>query len=63
MEFIRDKSLIQIGGPIDKKLKPIVLRIGHMSEKQCETRNLITVISAIGDFMKLNGINVLISES
>ena len=61
--FIRDKFAIQIGGSLDDKMKPVVFRIGHMSEKQCETRNLISVISAPEVFMQSKGINMPIGDA
>ena len=61
--FIRDKYAIQIGGSLDDKMKPVVFRIGHMSEKQCETRNLISVISALGVFMQSKEINIPIGDA
>lgn len=61
--FIKDKFAIQIGGSLDGKMKPVVFRIGHMSEKQCETRNLISVISALGVFMQSKGINMPIGDA
>ena len=61
--FIKDKFEIQIAGALDEKTKPIVFRIGHMSEKQCQTKNLISVISALGIFMKSKGIKVQINDA
>lgn len=63
VSFLKDKFAIQIGGSLDEKMKPVLFRIGHMSEKQCETKNLVSVISALGVFMKLKGIKVSISEA
>ena len=61
--FIRDKFAIQIGGSLDEEMKPVVFRIGHMSEKQCETRNLVSIISALGAFMQSKGIKVPLAEA
>ncbi|MEI7616126.1 MAG: alanine--glyoxylate aminotransferase family protein [Actinomycetota bacterium] len=63
VEFIKNKFLIQVGGALDSKMKPIVFRIGHMSEKQCETKNLVSVISALGVFMKSKGLDVFLSDA
>ena len=63
VSFIREKFAIQIGGSLDDSMKPVVFRIGHLSEKQCETRNLVSVISALGFFMKAKGLDVPIGEA
>jgi aspartate aminotransferase-like enzyme len=44
-------------------MKPVVFRIGHLSEKQCETRNLVSIISALGVFMQSKGLNVPVGEA
>jgi alanine-glyoxylate transaminase / serine-glyoxylate transaminase / serine-pyruvate transaminase len=61
--FIKDKFLIQISGSLDEKIKPLVFRIGHFSETQCMTRNLVSVISALGVFMKSKGIKVKLDDA
>lgn len=61
--FIREKFAIQIGSSLDDKIKAVVFRIAHLSEKQCETRNLISIISALGVFMKSKGIDVPIGDA
>jgi len=58
VEFLKDKFKIQIGGSLEKEMKPYVFRIGHMSTKQCLARNLISVITALGIFMKTKNIDV-----
>ena len=61
--FIREKFSIQIGGALDGKMKTVVFRIGHMSEKQCQTRNLVSVISALGVYMKSKNMTVPLDEA
>jgi alanine-glyoxylate transaminase / serine-glyoxylate transaminase / serine-pyruvate transaminase len=63
VQFLKDRFEIQIGGALDEKAKPVIFRIGHMSEKQCQVRNLISVISALGIFMKSKGIKVQIDDA
>jgi alanine-glyoxylate transaminase / serine-glyoxylate transaminase / serine-pyruvate transaminase len=58
VSFIKEKFSVQIGGALEDDIKSVVFRIGHMSEKQCETRNLVSVISALGVFMQSKGLNV-----
>ena len=63
IEFLIEKFQIQIGGSLEKDMKPIVFRIGHMSTKQCLSRNLIAVISALGIFMKTKNIDIQIDKA
>ncbi|MHB1254141.1 MAG: pyridoxal-phosphate-dependent aminotransferase family protein [Candidatus Humimicrobiaceae bacterium] len=63
VSFIREKFAIQIGGSLDDNMKPVVFRIGHLSEKQCETRNLVSVISALGVFMQSKGLDVPVGKA
>jgi alanine-glyoxylate transaminase / serine-glyoxylate transaminase / serine-pyruvate transaminase len=63
VEFIKKKFSILIAGTPDDKRRSIIFRIGHLSEKQCETKNLVSVISALGVFMKLKGLNVPTGEA
>ncbi len=62
-EFIRDRYKIQIGGSLDKNMKSLVFRIGHMSTKQCLSRNLVSVMSALGTYMKLKNIEADTGEA
>ncbi|MHB1253538.1 MAG: hypothetical protein ACYCZ1_05160 [Candidatus Humimicrobiaceae bacterium] len=63
VSFIREKFAIQIGGSLDDNMKPVVFRIRHLSEKQCETRNLVSIISAPGVFMQSKDLEVPIGEA
>lgn len=63
IEFLKDKFQIQIGGSLEKDMKPLVFRIGHMSTKQCLNRNLAAVIAALGTFMKTKNIDVQIDKA
>lgn len=63
IEFLKDKFQIQIGGSLEKAMKPLVFRIGHMSTKQCLNRNLAAVIAALGTFMKTKNIDVQIDKA
>lgn len=58
VNFLKEKLSIHIGGSLDKKMKPLVLRLAHMSSKQCHSRNLASVISGIGTYMQLKDYNV-----
>ena len=63
IEFLKEKFQIQIGGSLEKSMKPLVFRIGHMSTKQCLNRNLASVIAALGTYMKIKNINIKIDEA
>lgn len=63
IEFLKEKFQIQIGGSLEKDMKPLVFRIGHMSTKQCLNRNLAAVIAALGTFMKTKNIDVQIDKA
>jgi alanine-glyoxylate transaminase/serine-glyoxylate transaminase/serine-pyruvate transaminase len=63
IEFLKDKFRIQIGGSLEKDMKPLVFRIGHMSTKQCLNRNLAAVVAALGTFMKTKNIDVYIDKA
>lgn len=63
VSFIREKFAIQIGGSLDEEMKPTVIRIGYMSEKQCETRNLVSIASALGVFMQSKGLKVDLGDA
>jgi alanine-glyoxylate transaminase/serine-glyoxylate transaminase/serine-pyruvate transaminase len=63
VKFIGERFSILIGGTPDDKLKAMVFRIAHMTEKQCETRNLVSVIGALGVFMKSQGLKVPVDEA
>jgi len=63
IEFLRSKFQIQIGGALNQKMKPLVFRIGHMSTKQCQTKNMVLLISALGSFMCLKKMNVRIDDA
>ncbi len=57
-EFLKQKFRIQVGGSLDKDMKSTVFRIGHMSTKQCLDRNLLSVIGALGAYMRTKNIKV-----
>ena len=63
IEFMKEKFYIQLGSSLDKKMKPLVFRVGHMSSKQCLARNLISVLSGAGIFMKIKNFKVNLEES
>ena len=63
IEFLKENFMIQIGGSLEKTMKPNVFRIGHMSTKQCLNRNLVSVISALGIFMKSKNIEVRLDDA
>jgi len=63
IEFLKDKFQIQIAGSLEKEMKPSVFRIGHMSTKQCLTRNLVSIITALGIFMKAKNIDVNLDKA
>ncbi len=63
IDFLREKFQIQIGGSLDKKTKPFVFRIGHMSTKQSQTKNMVSVISALGAYMRIQGLHPHIDQA
>ena len=63
IEFLKENFMIQIGGSLEKTMKPNVFRIGHMSTKQCLNRNLVSVISALGIFMKSKNIEISLDDA
>ncbi len=63
VEFLKNKFKIQIGGSLINEIKPTVFRIGHMSTKQCLTRNLVSIITALGIFMREKNINVNLDKA
>jgi len=60
--FLKKKLKIQIAGSLGS-LQNVVFRIGHMSEKQCQNRNLIAVIGGIGLYMNSIGLKASIDEA
>lgn len=63
IDFLKNKLSIQVGGALSDLLAPVFFRIGHMSIKQCETRNLASVITGIGVFMKQKGIKINLEDA
>jgi aspartate aminotransferase-like enzyme len=55
IEFLMKEVGIQIAGSFGD-IKGHVFRVGHMSRKQCEMVNLMSVISGIGMFMRRAGV-------
>ena len=63
VKFMSEKFSILVAGTPDDKSRSMVFRIGHMSETQCETRNLVSVVGALGVFMKSEGLEVRVDEA
>jgi len=57
IKYLREEAGIQIAGSFGE-IKSHVFRIGHMSRKQCQTVNLMSLISSIACFMASQGIDV-----
>jgi (S)-ureidoglycine-glyoxylate aminotransferase len=55
IEFLMKEVGIQIAGSFGD-IKGHVFRVGHMSRKQCEMVNLISVMSGMGMFMRRAGV-------
>jgi len=62
VDFLRKTLNIQIAGSFGE-LKPHVLRIGHMSKKQCETIYLVGILNGIALFMKSLGLKASIDKA
>jgi len=60
--FLKNKQKIQIAGSLGEPGESI-FRIAHMSRKQCENANLISVINGIALFMKGLGLQVSVEKA
>ena len=53
--FIKKEFGIQVGGSLGKN-GAVLFRVGHMSQKQYQLRNLVAVVNGIALFMRSKGI-------
>jgi len=60
--FIKKEFGIQVGGSLGKN-GAVLFRVGHMSQKQYQLRNLVSVINGIALFMKSKGIEADLSKA
>ena len=60
--FIKKEFGIQVGGSLGKN-GAVLFRVGHMSQKQYQLRNLVAVINGIALFMRSKGIKADLSRA
>jgi len=62
IEFLKNSHGIQIAGSLGELGKSL-FRVAHMSRKQCESQNLVGVITGIADFLQKKKIKVPVEKA
>jgi len=62
IEYLKERFHIQITGSFGQ-VQDHVFRVGHMSRRQCDPANLITLVTGIALFMKNQGLPVSLQDA